>query len=162
MNRIIILITAIGICFASEKLKIEVYELNNGLTVMLNEDKNASSIFGAVVVKGGGKQDPADATGIAHYLEHMLFKGTDQLGTVDYESEKILLDSIEVFYDRLGSTIDEEDRSKIQNKINDLNVKASEYAIPNEFNKLMEGFGSTGVNAFTSNDVIAYLSLIHI
>ena len=158
MNRIIILITAIGICFASDKLKIEVYELNNGLTVMLNEDKNASSIFGAVVVKGGGKQDPADATGIAHYLEHMLFKGTDQLGTVDYQSEKILLDSIEVFYDRLGSTIDEEDRTKIQKKINDLNVKASEYAIPNEFNKLMEGFGSTGVNAFTSNDVIAYVS----
>ena len=69
MNRLIILITAIGFCFASEKLKIEIYELNNGLTVMLNEDKNASSIFGAVVVKGGGKQDPADATGIAHYLD---------------------------------------------------------------------------------------------
>ena len=158
MNRLIILITLLGFCFSSEKLKIEVYELSNGLTVMLNEDKNASSIFGAVVVKGGGKQDPSDATGIAHYLEHMLFKGTDQLGTIDYESEKILLDSIEMIYDQLGGTINEKDRSKIQKKINELNVKASEYAIPNEFNKLMEGFGATGVNAFTSNDVIAYVS----
>ena len=158
MNRLIILITFIGFCFASEKLKIEVYELSNGLTIMLNEDKNASSIFGAVVVKGGGKQDPSDATGIAHYLEHMLFKGTDQLGTIDYESEKILLDSIEIFYDKLGITVEEGERSKIQKKINELNVKASEYAIPNEFTKLMEGFGATGVNAFTSNDVIAYVS----
>ena len=158
MNRLIILITFIGFCFASEKLKIEVYELSNGLTIMLNEDKNASSIFGAVVVKGGGKQDPSDATGIAHYLEHMLFKGTDQLGTIDYESEKILLDSIEIFYDKLGITVEEGERSKIQKKINKLNVKASEYAIPNEFTKLMEGFGATGVNAFTSNDVIAYVS----
>ena len=158
MYVLLLLIALSRICFGSDDFKIEVYELDNGLTVMLNEDRNASSIAGGVIIKGGGKQDPADATGIAHYLEHMLFKGTDELGTVDYEAEKILLDSIEIYYDKLGRTSNDEDRLIIQKKINDLNVKASKYVIPNEFNKLMEGFGSTGVNAFTNNDIIAYVS----
>ena len=155
---ILLLLIAVTQILVADDFNIEVYELDNGITVMLNEDNNASSIAGGVIIKGGGKQDPADATGIAHYLEHMLFKGTNELGTINYEAEKILLDSIEIYYDKLGNTLDDEDRLEIQKKINDINVKASEYAIPNEFNKLMEGFGSTGVNAFTSNDVIAYVS----
>ena len=79
-----------------KKINVEMYTLRNGMTVILNEDHNESSVFGAIAVKGGGKQDPKDATGIAHYLEHMLFKGTSELGTVDYEVEKVLLDSIEI------------------------------------------------------------------
>ncbi|MFL3013738.1 MAG: M16 family metallopeptidase [Candidatus Neomarinimicrobiota bacterium] len=144
--------------FSKTQLTVEKYTLNNGLTVILNPDKYASKVFGAVAIKGGGKQDPADATGIAHYLEHMLFKGTDILGTVDYKSEKAYLDSIETFYNELGQTEDVEKRASIQEEINKLNLKASEFAIPNEFNRLIEGFGGTGVNAFTSNDIIAYVS----
>ena len=144
--------------YAQTELQVEKYTLENGLTVILNPDKYASNVFGGVAIKGGGKQDPADATGIAHYLEHMLFKGTDKLGTVDYESEKVYLDSIEYLYDELGSEFDESKRKSIQEKINTLNVIASDFAIPNEFDRLAEGFGSTGVNAFTSNDIIAYVS----
>ncbi len=158
MRFLFFLVFLSGICFASDNFRIEVYKLSNGLTVMLNEDKNASNIAGALIVKGGGKQDPADATGIAHYLEHMLFKGTDKLGTVNYEAEKVLLDSIEIYYEDLGKTSNEQTRLNIQKNINRLSTKAAKYAIPNEFDKLMEGFGSTGVNAFTSNDVIAYVS----
>ena len=80
----------------SETLDVHTFVLDNGLTVYINEDHNTTSVFGAVVVKGGGKRDPKDATGIAHYLEHLLFKGTEELGTIDYEKEKIYLDSIEV------------------------------------------------------------------
>ena len=144
--------------FSKTDLKVESYKLDNGLTVILNPDKYASKVFGAVAIKGGGKQDPADATGIAHYLEHMLFKGTDMLGTVDYNSEKVYLDSIETFYNELGQTEDVAKRASIQEEINELNLKASEFAIPNEFNRLIESFGGTGVNAFTSNDIIAYVS----
>ena len=115
MKFIITLITVIGsICFSKSSLSVEIYELDNGLTVLLNPDKNASSVYGAVGIKGGGKQDPADATGIAHYLEHMLFKGTNELGTVDYKAEKVFLDSIEILYDKLGSTVDVNSRLKIQ------------------------------------------------
>ena len=147
-----------SLLFANKTVFVDMYELENGLTVMLNSDENANSVYGAVVVKGGGKQDPAEATGIAHYLEHMLFKGTNELGTVNYEAEKVYLDSIEILYELLGTTENQEKRLTIQKKINDLNIKASEFAIPNEFTKLTEGFGGTGLNAFTSNDVIAYFN----
>ena len=71
-------------------INVQFYELANGLKVYLNEDNTASNVYGAVWVNAGGKDDPADATGIAHYLEHMLFKGTQDLGTQNYSSEKIL------------------------------------------------------------------------
>ncbi len=71
-------------------LKTEIYQLKNGLTIYLNEDSALPNIFGAVVVKGGSKRDPADATGIAHYFEHIMFKGTDKIGTLDYVKEKNL------------------------------------------------------------------------
>ena len=142
----------------SEKINVEMYTLDNGMTVILNQDNNESSVFGAIAVKGGGKQDPADATGIAHYLEHMLFKGTSDLGTVDYASEKVFLDSIEILYDQLGITTNADKRLQIQKKINNLNIQASEYAIPNEFDRLVESIGGTGVNAFTNDDMIVYIS----
>ena len=59
-------------CSNPDPLDVEIYKLDNGLTVYLNEDHNETSVFGAVVVDGGGKRDPSDATGIAHYLEHVL------------------------------------------------------------------------------------------
>ena len=87
-NIIIILSLLIAFnCGKQSPLDVEIYKLDNGLTVMLNEDHNETSVFGAVVVDGGGKRDPSDATGIAHYLEHVLFKGTSKMGTVDYETE---------------------------------------------------------------------------
>ena len=90
------------------------FTLDNGLTVMLSENHDTSKIFGVVAVKAGGKNDPSDATGIAHYLEHVLFKGTDELGTTDYEKEKVFLDSISVLYDELGKTKADIERSQIQ------------------------------------------------
>ena len=83
-----------SVLLIAAEVSVEQYQLQNGLTVMLNEDKYSSGVYGVVIVKGGGKQDPSDATGIAHYLEHMLFKGTTELGTVNYLEEKVFLDSI--------------------------------------------------------------------
>ena len=139
-------------------LEVHTYTLDNGLTVYLNEDHNTTSVFGAVAIRGGGKRDPQDATGIAHYLEHLLFKGTDEMGTVNYEKEKVFLDSIQVKYDELGATTDETKRLVIQGEINRLSVKAGEFAIPNEFDRLLEGMGGAWINAFTSNDAIVYLN----
>ena len=151
-----------SVLYSNEKtvdpLKVHTYTLSNGLTVYLNEDHNTTSVFGAVAVRGGGKRDPKDATGIAHYLEHLLFKGTEEMGTIDYDIEKIFLDSIEVKYDQLGKTKDEDKRLAIQKEINELSIKAVEYAIPNEFDRLIEEMGGTWINAFTSNDAIVYLN----
>lgn len=138
-----------------QSLEVEVYQLDNGLTVYLNEDPGASNVFGAVWVNAGGKNDPTDATGMAHYLEHMLFKGTQTLGTVDFVSEKPHLDSIRYWYDQLAFA-SEDQKPMIQQKINKYELAASEYAIPNEFDRLIKSVGSTRVNASTSFDYTNY------
>ena len=97
---------------------IQKFVLDNGFTVILNPDPNAVGVYGAVVIKAGSKNDPADATGMAHYLEHLLFKGTTELGTTDYAKEKPFLDSIVYYYDLLGQTKDEAQRKNIQKLMN--------------------------------------------
>ena len=139
-----------------DPLKVETYKLDNGLTVYLNADHTMPMIHGMVLVKGGGKRDPKDATGIAHYFEHIMFKGTNQLGTINYAGEKPYLDSISILYDDLGKTKDEKKRIEIQQEINRISIKAADYAIPNEFNKILSEMGGKGVNASTGYEYINY------
>ena len=155
-------ITLITFCFiasllcAQHRNPLQVIEkqLSNGMQVWLNEDHTRPQVFGAVVVKAGSKDSPN--TGIAHYFEHIMFKGTDKIGTVDYLSEKPWLDSIATKYDELANTKDAIRRSQIQKDINRLSRKAGEYAIPNEFETLIQKFGGTGLNAYTSTDETVY------
>lgn len=137
-----------------EALKVKTFTLSNGMTVWINEDHSQPKVFGAVVVNAGAKDCPE--TGIAHYFEHMMFKGTEKIGTIDYEAEKPYLDSIAVKYDELAATTDDEERQAIQMEINRLNIAASDYAIPNEFNNLITECGGSGLNAYTSMDVTVY------
>jgi len=95
---------------------------------------------------------------VAHYFEHILFKGTDKIGTINYAEEKIWLDSISEKYDELARLSDPEKRLEIQKEINDLSIKAAEYVIPNEFNKLISQYGGTGLNAGTSWDYTMYFN----
>lgn len=140
----------------NDPLNASIFTLKNGLTVMLTENHNTPQIFGVVAVKAGGKNDPKEATGMAHYLEHMLFKGTEELGTWDFEKEKVHLDKIETLYEELGKTSDEAKREEIQKKINDEAILAGKYAIPNEMDRMLSEIGGTGVNAFTTEDFTAY------
>ncbi|MDY0025474.1 MAG: insulinase family protein [Lentimicrobium sp.] len=133
-------------------IDVEVYQLNNGLTVILNEDHHLPQVFGSVMVRAGGKDDPKDATGMAHYMEHMLFKGTQELGTINWEAEKPHIDSIFRLYDKLGRETDAEKRKIIQKEINAESLKANEYAIPGEMFNILRTMGGTNVNAGTIND----------
>lgn len=148
-----------------KKLKSEVgnssdvmhFTLSNGLEVFLNQDMSQSKVWGAVVVKGGSSRDPKEATGTAHYFEHIMFKGTEKLGTYDYEKEEPYLDSIEQMYDLLGLNPDDEVfRASIMKKISHYSQKAATYAIPNEFDRIVEEMGGTHVNAYTSFENIVY------
>lgn len=134
-------------------LKVTKITLDNGLTVLLNEDHSKPLVYGGVVTRAGSKNDPADHTGIAHYLEHMLFKGTEVIGTTDYNEEKQYLENIYALYDSLGKTTDEVQRKEIQKKINEQSVKASAYALPTEIDKLVKSIGGTGLNAFTAEEM---------
>ncbi|MDR1525311.1 MAG: insulinase family protein [Tannerella sp.] len=128
--------------------------LDNGLTVWLNEDHNQPKVFGATVVKAGSKDSPN--TGIAHYFEHIMFKGTEHIGTVDYTAEKVFLDQIADKYDLLSATKSEMRRAEIQREINELSILAADYVIPNEFDKLISKYGGTNLNAGTSYDYTIY------
>ncbi|MDY0344086.1 MAG: insulinase family protein [Lentimicrobium sp.] len=139
-------------------IDVEVYQLKNGLTVILNEDHNLPQVFGSVIVRAGGKDDPKGATGMAHYQEHMLFKGTQELGTTNWEAEKPHIDSIFRLYDKLGSTTDPEIRKNIQKEINAESLKANEYAIPGEMFNLLRTMGGTSVNAGTINDYTIFFN----
>lgn len=149
-----LMVSAFASAQTTDALKVKTFTLDNGLTVWINEDPNQTAVYGAVVVKAGAVDCPG--TGIAHYFEHMMFKGTDKIGTIDYEAEKPYLDSISVMYDKLAETTDEAEKKDIQMEINRLSIKAADYAIPNEYNNLISEMGGSGLNAFTSYDETVY------
>ena len=149
-----VLVTVITSVAAYAQLEVKELKLSNGMTVWLNEDHSQPKVFGAVVVKAGAKDCPN--TGIAHYFEHIMFKGTDRIGTTDYAAEKPWLDSISAQYDLLSQTKDEAIRTRIQKHINELSIKAADYIIPNEHSRLISKYGGSSLNAGTGQDLTYY------
>ncbi len=140
----------------NDPLKARIYTLDNGLKVYMTVNKDQPRIQTYIAVRVGGKNDPAETTGLAHYFEHLMFKGTKQFGTQNYELEKPLLDAIEAEFEVYRKTTDEAGRKAIYAKIDSLSYEASKYAIPNEYDKLMAAIGANGTNAYTSFDVTCY------
>ena len=143
-----------------DPLKARIYTLENGLKVYLSVYTDEPRFQSMIGVKAGSKNDPADHTGLAHYLEHMLFKGTDVYGSMDYSKEAPLLDTIVQLYERYGATKDSLERSRIYHQIDSVSGVAAKYAIPNEFDKMMAGMGVSGVNAYTSNEQTVYINSV--
>ncbi|RQO29802.1 peptidase M16 [Taibaiella sp. KBW10] len=133
------------------------YTLKNGLTVILSPNKKKPRIQTYIATKAGSKTDPSDHTGLAHYLEHMLFKGTDKFGSLDWAKEKPLLDQIDALYAQYNETTDEAKRKEIYKEIDRMSGEASKYAIPNEYDKMMAAMGAEGTNAFTSFEQTVYV-----
>jgi predicted Zn-dependent peptidase len=141
----------------NDPLGVRVYKLANGLTVYLSDYKNAPRIQTYVAVRAGSKNDPATATGLAHYLEHMVFKGTSKLGTKDWSKEKPELDKIEALYETYrGERNDPVARKRTYHQIDSISGVAARYAVPNEYDKLMGSIGAKGSNAHTSNEETVY------
>ena len=146
--------------YENDPLGVREYTLKNGLKVFLSVYKDAPRIQTYVAVRAGSKNDPSETTGLAHYLEHMLFKGSHQLGTTDWEREKVELQKIENLYEVYRKTTDEEARAAIYHQIDSISYVASTIAIANEYDKSMTAIGSEGTNAFTSNDYTMYVENI--
>lgn len=142
--------------FAQERTGLTTYTLDNGLTVYLWEDHDQPDVTGYVAVRAGAIDEPKEYTGLAHYLEHMLFKGTDKIGALDWEKEKPLYDSIIALYDQFSDATDPAIREQLTQKINEKSLEAAKYATTEEFFNLMDGIGAEGVNAFTSYDMTCY------
>ncbi|BAV95039.1 peptidase M16 [Ichthyobacterium seriolicida] len=113
-----------------------------------------------IAVKAGSSYDPKDNTGLAHYLEHMLFKGTSKIGTLDWEKEKVLLKRISDLYEKHKAESDPKKKSKIYEEIDRVSLEASNYSIASEYDKLISHMGATGTNAHTWVDETIYYNKI--
>jgi len=146
--------------FKNDPTGLRLYTLDNGLKVYLGKNEEEPKIQTLIAVRAGSTYDPADNTGLAHYLEHMVFKGTDKIGTQDWETEKVLLDSISDLYEKHKAEQDPEKKKAIYTQIDSVSQKASEYSIANEYDKMVASLGAEGTNAFTSNEQTVYVNKI--
>jgi len=139
-----------------DPLAAQIYELDNGLQIFLTENHEEPRFYAEIAVRAGSKHDPADGTGLAHYLEHLLFKGNQKLGTLDYEAEKPHLDRIVELYEEHFQETDPARRAEIYAEINSEAQLAAQYAVPNEIDKLYNSMGGGGLNAHTWYEETVY------
>lgn len=139
-----------------DPLAAQIYELDNGLQIFLTENHEEPRFYAEIAVRAGSKHDPADGTGLAHYLEHLLFKGNQNLGTLDYEAEKPHLDRIVELYEEHFQETDPARRAEIYAEINSEAQLAAQYAVPNEIDKLYNSMGGGGLNAHTWYEETVY------
>lgn len=139
---------------------VRIYILKNGLEVFLAQNFDAPRIQTFIPVKTGSNNDPADNTGLAHYLEHMMFKGTSKIGTQDWEKEKILLDKISDLYEQHKAEQNPEIKKEIYRKIDEVSQEASKFAIANEYDKAISSLGASGTNAHTWFNETVYKNII--
>ena len=143
-----------------DAMQTRIYTLNNGLKVYMSVNKERPRLQANIVVRTGSRNDPAETTGLAHFLEHLMFKGTQRFGTTDYAKEKPYLDEIERRYEQYRTLTDPVLRRTAYHQIDSISQLAAQYNIPNEYDKLMSSIGSEGTNAYTSNDVTCYVENI--
>lgn len=139
-------------------LKVQRYTLTNGLQLFLSVNKNEPRVFTNIAVRAGSKQDPAETTGLAHYMEHMLFKGTSRIGTLDWEKEKVLLEQISDLYEAHRTTQDEAERRRIYAEIDRISFEAAKLTAPSEYDKLVSNIGAKDTNAYTWVEQTVYVN----
>ena len=142
----------------NDPLNVRIYTLKNGLKVYLSQYKAEPRIMTSIAVKAGGKFDPANATGLAHYLEHIMFKGTSDFGTQAWDKEKIYLDSIEHMFEHYRTLTDSVERMNYYKLIDQVSNDASKLAIANEYDKMVSEIGAKGTNAYTTEDRTVYVN----
>ncbi|GET26097.1 pitrilysin family protein [Prolixibacter sp. NT017] len=142
----------------NDPLKTRIYTLNNGLKVYLSQNTDEPRIFTFIGVRAGSLNDPRETTGLAHYFEHMMFKGTDEFGTNDWGKEKVLLDSISGLFEAHKAATEPEVKKAIYKQIDEVSQEASKYAIPNEYDKMVSTIGAKYTNAGTSYEFTVYMN----
>ena len=138
-------------------LDTKIYTMDNGLKIYMTVNPDEPRIQTYIAVKVGAKNDPSETTGLAHYFEHLMFKGSQKFGTSSYEAEKPLLDQIEKEFEVYRTLTDDAERAAAYKVIDSLSYEASKYSIPNEYDKLMAAIGAQGTNAYTSYDQTVYV-----
>lgn len=144
----------------NDPLKVKDYTLSNGMRLFVSVRKNEPSVFTNIVVRAGSKHDPDDSTGLAHYFEHMMFKGTDRIGSLNWEREKPLLDQIEVLYELHRKEGDPQRKRELYVEIDRLSAEAAQYVAANEYDKIVSAIGAQKTNAYTWVEQTVYVNEI--
>lgn len=142
----------------NDPMETRIYTLKNGLKVYLSKNTETPRIQTLIAVKAGSTYDPSETTGLAHYLEHMMFKGTSKIGTTDWEKESKLIEEISYLYEQYRTTFDDTRKKDIYHKIDSISAIAATYAVANEYDKLVSLIGATNTNAYTSNEETVYMN----
>ncbi|MDE6215705.1 M16 family metallopeptidase [Bacteroides sp.] len=150
------LLAALLISLPSFGQGLKAFKLKNGLSVYIWEDNTKSDVYGAVGVRTGSVNDPEQYTGLAHYLEHVMFKGTDKISTLDWAAEEPIYKQIIAKYDEMAEETDPAQKEAISKEINELTIEAGKVSVSSEFSNLMESMGAKGLNAGTSYDYTIY------
>ena len=152
----LLLVCGIAMSYAFTREGLSVYKLENGLTVLLWEDHDQPDVTGYVAVRAGAVDEPAEYTGLAHYLEHMLFKGTQKIGALDWEKEKPIYDSIIALYDQYSEATDPKVRESLEKQINECSMRQAAVSSLEDFFLQLDRIGAESVNAGTSYDMTVY------
>ncbi len=140
----------------NDPMGVRIYRLDNGLEVHVSENHDSPRFFAEIAVRTGSKYDPVDSTGLAHYMEHLLFKGSERLGTADFAGEKAVLDRIDELYERHFHETDPQKRAQLYQEINAASEAAARFAIPNELDRLYKVMGGRNLNAHTWHEEVVY------
>ena len=144
--------------YKNDPIAVKEYTLQNGLKLLLSVNTDEPRIYTEIAVRVGSKHDPADTTGLAHYFEHMMFKGTDRLGSLDWEKEKPLLDQIEVLFEQHRACNDPAEKKRLYAEIDRLSFEAARFAAANEYDKLVSAIGAKDTNAYTWVEQTVYVN----
>ena len=139
---------------------LRLYTLDNGLKVYLSQNSDEPKIQTYIAVRAGSNYDPKESTGLAHYLEHMVFKGTHKIGTVNWEKEKTYLEKISTLYEQHRAETDPQKKLAIYKEIDKVSLEASNYSVANEYDKMTASLGATGTNAYTWFEQTVYTNKI--
>ena len=141
-----------------DPLQVQIYTLNNGMKLFMSVNPNEPRIYTNIAVRAGSKQDPPDTTGLAHYMEHMLFKGTSRIGALDWERESLYLEKISALFERHRETRSTEERAQIYQEIDRLSCEAAALVAPNEYDRLASAIGAHDTNAYTWVEQTVYVN----
>ncbi|TYB76733.1 insulinase family protein [Bizionia saleffrena] len=145
---------------ANDPTGLRLYTLDNGLKVYLSKNTDEPKIQTYIAVRAGSNYDPKESTGLAHYLEHMVFKGTHKIGSLDWEKEKVYLDSISSLYEQHRAEQDPDKKLALYKQIDEVSLAASQFSVANEYDKMTSSIGATGTNAHTWYEETVYKNKI--
>jgi predicted Zn-dependent peptidase len=135
-----------------------IYTLSNGMKLYMSVNHDEPRIFTNIAVRAGSKHDPSDTTGLAHYLEHMMFKGSPQIGALDWEREKILLKEISDLYEAYRVENDPIVRKNIYADIDRVSYEAAKTVAAGEFDRLSNVLGARATNAYTTSESTVFVN----